>query len=242
MDVIETEQISPREAVNHWYYRSKFAVLQKEIQEMRFSSAPPSLADFGCGAGVFLQMLVERGLFAREQVIGIDSAYPDPCRLPGFAIRAVPRFPPDSQYDLILLMDILEHLEDDVGGLRHALQHCVPGGYLFLTLPAMKALWSPHDVYLGHQRRYSLRDFRKTAKAAGGVKIRQLYYYYATIFPLAGIKRWLRRVWSWHPGSDMQRTPQWMGWLALGLLQWETVWMRKNHFAGVSVIAVCQKE
>jgi SAM-dependent methyltransferase len=65
------------------------------------------------------------------------------------------------------VFDVVEHIEDDLGFLRHLNDLLVPGGMLYLTVPAFQALWSQEDVDAGHFRRYSLKQMEKKLIQAG---------------------------------------------------------------------------
>jgi SAM-dependent methyltransferase len=241
MDVIEKEQLSFREAQSHWYYTSKYAVMRREIEAMQL---PPDAkaADFGCGAGLFLSMIVKDGLFPAEALLGVDTAYDSDRKLPESGVRVGPSFPAGEKFDVVLLMDVLEHIEDAAGALRYAADHCKPGGYLFVTLPALMALWSRHDEFLGHQHRYNLDDFRALAGKAGSLQIEKLFYYFASILPVAAPVRWAKRFVGSANGSDMRRTSPAADALLKSVLRWERSWMERNQTAGLSVVAVCRKQ
>lgn len=241
MDVIEKEQLSFREAQSHWYYTSKYAVMRREIEAMQLP-ADASVADFGCGAGLFLSMIVNDGLFPPEALLGVDTAYDSDRILPESGARVGPTFPPGEKFDVVLLMDVLEHIEDAAGALRYAADHCKPGGYLFVTLPALMALWSRHDEFLGHQHRYNLDDFRALAGEAGSLQIEKLFYYFASILPVAAPVRWAKRLVGSANYSDMRRTSPAADALLKSVLRWERTWMERNQTAGLSVVAVCRKQ
>lgn len=65
------------------------------------------------------------------------------------------------------LFDVVEHVEDDVGLLRGLLHHLVPGGRVYVTVPAFRSLWSTDDVFTGHFRRYRAAEIEHTMRQAG---------------------------------------------------------------------------
>jgi SAM-dependent methyltransferase len=65
------------------------------------------------------------------------------------------------------VFDVVEHIEDDLGFLRHLWDLLEPGGMLYLTVPAYKFLWSHEDVDAGHFRRYTLRNLQKKFTDSG---------------------------------------------------------------------------
>ena len=241
MDVIEKEQLSFSEAQEHWYYTSKYAVMRREIEAMHLS-AGAQVADFGCGAGLFLSMIVKDGLFSSGDLYGVDTAYASEQKLPESGVHVGPVFPAGKTFDVVLLMDVLEHIENAAEALRYAAGHCKPGGYLFVTLPALMALWSRHDEFLGHHHRYNLADFRELAAKAGSLRVEKLFYYFASILPVAAPVRWAKRLASSTDGSDMRRTSPAADAILKSVLRWERTWMECNKTAGLSVVAVCRKE
>jgi SAM-dependent methyltransferase len=65
------------------------------------------------------------------------------------------------------VFDVVEHIEDDIGFLNHLWDLLIPGGMLYLTVPAFQSLWSQEDAEGGHFRRYSLRNLRKKLNETG---------------------------------------------------------------------------
>lgn len=136
--------------------------------------------EIGCGIGNFTELLAERG-----RVIAVDS---EPAciellkaRCPGVdafaldaqsdAILELSRFSPDA----CVLLNVLEHIEDDSGALRRIATLLPPGGVVVLLAPAFPSLYGPIDRNLGHHRRYSRAAIRRLALAAG-LEIRKWRY------------------------------------------------------------------
>ena len=65
---------------------------------------------------------------------------------------------PDDRYDSIVMVNVLEHIEDDAGTVRRLGQALVPGGCLVLYVPALPVLYSQFDRDIGHYRRYRKRE------------------------------------------------------------------------------------
>jgi len=240
MDVIEKEQLTFVEAHSHWYYVSKYNVMRRQIMGMELPEHP-ALADFGCGAGLFLSMIAKDGLLPSADLFGVDTAYSSEQTLPESGVMVGPSFPAGREFDVILLMDVLEHIEDAAGALQLAAKHCKPGGYLFVTLPALMALWSRHDEFLGHYHRYSLEDFRSLARQDASLEVEKLFYYFASILPVAAPVRWAKRLAGSGRSSDMRRASPAADKLLKAVLGWEATWMEGNKAAGLSVVAVCRK-
>ena len=89
-----------------------------------------------------------------------------------------------NSFDAVLMLDVLEHLEDDVACARSAASVLKPGGLMLLTVPAYQWLYGPHDTAHHHHRRYTRRQVRDVLSQAG-LNIRYTSYYNALLFPLA---------------------------------------------------------
>jgi SAM-dependent methyltransferase len=159
MDVKEEDLI--RDIGRHWYYRAKLAAL------LRILPAPPiSILDVGAGSGFFSSALLART--AARLATCVDPAYPterDEARMgkPLLFRRSVDR----SDADLVLLMDVIEHVEDDVDLVREYAAKVATGARFVVTVPAFMRLWSGHDVFLGHRRRYTLPGIERVLRASG---------------------------------------------------------------------------
>ena len=172
----------------HWYFRGRLAVLLAVLE--RFAPPPPCrLVEIGCGTGNVLQAL---GRFGEAVGIEHDPLLREIGCAAGLDIRdgALPdRLPVDDESaDVVLLLDVIEHLDDDLEGLRGACRTLRPGGLAVITVPAYAWLWSGHDVALGHRRRYTARAVRSVVRAAG-LSLVHLGYFNTVLFPaIAGMR------------------------------------------------------
>jgi len=99
---------------------------------------------------------------------------------------------PDDWVDIVVAMDVLEHIEDDASALREILRVLRPGGHLVITVPAHQALWSAHDVSLGHVRRYSRAHLMQTL-ADSHFSVLRASYFVSMAFPGVAAYRLLFR-------------------------------------------------
>src|SRR5204862_5299850 len=102
------------------------------------------------------------------------------------------RLPFERQFDVALLCDVIEHLDDDVGALREAAQALRPGGVLLVTVPAHAWLWSTLDDVSGHKRRYARRTLRRAIVAAG-LEPQIVRHFNALLTPIQALQRLLAR-------------------------------------------------
>ncbi len=95
-----------------------------------------------------------------------------------------------NRYDLILMLDVLEHIADDQESLAAAWKALRPGGHLLLTVPALSWLWSRHDEANAHHRRYGRGELRNELSKVGFVVEEVRYFFFWTVLPLLA-RRWL---------------------------------------------------
>jgi SAM-dependent methyltransferase len=164
----EIEFLSPAAAVSmadewfkladrdHFWMRWRFDILRRQMR--RFEITPGRAMEIGCGHGVL-----------RQQMEDLFKVPVDGCDLNQHALRMAPtglgrllvynildRLPEMcGAYDMVLLMDVIEHLDDDLGFLQASLQHLKPGGIVAINVPAHMALYSKYDRVAGHKRRYN---------------------------------------------------------------------------------------
>ncbi len=136
--------------------------------------------DAGCGPGDLTAELLERGFnvkafdispYAVERARSV--APPSALQRLELSVGDIYNQPPTPVYDLILLVEVLEHVPDDKEALRCAAACLKPGGTLILTVPAHPSLWSEADVFSLHYRRYRRRELFDLAESAG-LSIRRL--------------------------------------------------------------------
>jgi SAM-dependent methyltransferase len=206
----------------HWWFRAKrrmvFALLE------RWGNGGGRALDVGCGTGITLLELPPR-----FRALGLDPAAEAValCRERGLSdlVRgSATEIPlPGGAADVVLALDIVEHVEDDVAALREIARVLSPSGIAVLTVPAFPFLWSAHDEALHHKRRYTRRVFEQRLSQAG-LAVRVGGFSHATIFPLAAVLRLVRRPASGRNGSaasDVREAPRWLDGLAYRVLAWE---------------------
>ena len=241
MDVVEREQLTPNQALDHWYYQSKLQLLLNALRSRDSLKAGMKITDVGCGVGLFLTLLEKSGNAKAEQLLGIDPAYSEAATAFGGNAVLLPKWPEAESVDLALLMDVLEHTPDDIATLKESVQHLKDGGLVFITVPALSWLYSAHDRFLGHYRRYSVKSLGAVIAACGNLEICDLHYYFASILPVAMPWRFARRSSKVHEDSDLKQLPFALNWLLRRIMLLELHFARMNKVAGLSVVALCKK-
>lgn len=170
----------------HWWYLARRDILADFIAREIPLPADARILEIGCGTGHNLTML---GRFGDADGIEIDpAARALAAKRLGKAIgdAPLPELPgvPDSVYDLVAVLDVIEHVEEDRAALRTIARKLKPGGRILITVPAFQWMWSAHDTVNHHHRRYSKPALRK-AIADAGLKLHRISYFNSLLFPLA---------------------------------------------------------
>lgn len=232
MDLKEEAALGAR-IDSHWYYVSKSLMAEAHVQGEGLR-----VLDVGAGSGWFSRRMLQRGI--ARHAICVDPGYAqDRDESVGGRPLSFRRSVDSVDADVILVMDVLEHVDDDIALLSSYAGRAKPGTQFLITVPAFTFLWSAHDVYLEHKRRYTLLALLEVVGAAG-LKVESSHYYFASIFPAALIVRLLGRFRS-PSRSDMKPAPAWLNGMLLALLGAERLFMRANRVLGLSVICHCRK-
>lgn len=144
-----------------------------------------SVLEVGCGVGTFTHRLARPSLI--RSLLSIDISGPAVARCqavvrsPSVEIRQADVREITGEFDLVLCMNVLEHIADDAAALRHMLSLVRPGGSLFLLVPAHQWLFTSFDAESGHHRRYNKRLVRQLLdQATDGrtdrLELRQFYF------------------------------------------------------------------
>jgi len=167
----------------HWWWRSRTELIIGKLRSLQPATGWKRILDIGCGDALFFDRLAEfgevEGVEPCAELVNPDS----PHRNRVFIGPFDGNFRPGKQYSLILMLDVLEHLQDPVAALRHALNLLAPEGRVIVTVPAFMALWTNHDVLNHHLIRYTKKSFREVAQQAG-FRIEEERYLYHWTFPV----------------------------------------------------------
>ena len=194
MDRIVYDRMAAHDST-HWWYRARRDILSDYLTRYGRMPQDARILEIGCGTGHNLPMLAQ---FGHVDAIEIDPAARDiaSARL-GKPVgdAPLPDLPgvPRGSYDLVAVLDVVEHIADDVAALKGMASLLRPGGKILIAVPAHQWMWSAHDVVNHHHRRYSRKTLR-TAIEAAGLKAEKLGYFNSLLFPLAAGARLAGRL------------------------------------------------
>jgi SAM-dependent methyltransferase len=166
---------------NHWWWRAREEILLRKIRRVLFGASPARILDVGCGAALFFDALQQSG-----HVEGIES---DRAAVEGsgkWRSRIVvgeldDSYKPEAPFDLILLLDLLEHVHNPDQVLRRAAEIVKSSGHILITVPAFTWLWTAHDDMNHHLRRYTAREMRSAIVRAGLITVETGYMFQSLV-------------------------------------------------------------
>ncbi len=174
----------------HWWFVGRRKIISELIRRLVALPECARILEAGCGYGGNLAML---GRFGDLQAF----EYEDGARAYASALLnkpVAPGFLPDNigfageTFDLVAMLDVLEHIDDDVGSLRTLRERLREGGSMLITVPAVPWLWSEHDEIHHHKRRYTKAGLRQVLQEAG-LEVADVSYFNTLLFPLALVQR-----------------------------------------------------
>jgi SAM-dependent methyltransferase len=225
----------------HFWIRRRAEVVDDLYRGI--ATPDPAWLDVGCGTGLFQAHLREtHHIEARGVDLNIAALRQNPAgRTHTLCYDINDRDPGlEAAFDVISLLDVLEHIEDEDGFLTSILFHLRPGGRLIGNVPAFNLFYSKYDKVAGHQRRYSFQDLKRLTDRFPSVSIEAWTYWGFPLLPLLAARNLLVRF---KPEDSVietgfsVRSP-----LVNGALRFlSTLEGRRNHLCGTSLAFVLRK-
>lgn len=236
MDIKEIDILGDDVAM-HWYYRSK----AKAVKKLLRGEPMERILDVGAGSGFFSRSLLSQS-HAREAWC-VDISYTEDSEStqagkPVHFRRSIDSVPAE----VVLLMDVLEHVDDDIGLLKEYAAK-VPANTTFLvSVPAFQWLWSAHDVFLEHKRRYTLPQIEHVAQSAG-LQVKRGAYYFGAVFPIAVATRVMKKILKRgtdEPKSQLKKHNPLVNGVLGSLCALELAALQHNRLAGLTAFCLAK--
>jgi SAM-dependent methyltransferase len=177
--------------VDHFWIKRRLDVLVALCGRLLRNDA--RLAEIGCGSGMVLSQFEDRlGLAVDGFDLNAEALERNTSRTGRLACYDVHERNDElrDRYDLVLLLDVIEHVQEDVRFLEDSAFLAKPGGHLVVNVPASPRLYSRYDVTAGHLRRYTPRALLEVGQKAG-LEVASWTYWGFPLLPLAVARKWL---------------------------------------------------
>lgn len=227
----------------HWWFVTRKNIVLDFVDRFLPKDDQVKILDIGCGSGLMLNDLEKVG-----QTFGMDmsdEAISFSKEIFGGTVEkgALPDQVPYQEdfFDLITALDVIEHIDDDVGSISAIRDLLVPGGKCIFTVPAYMFLWSAHDDMNQHKRRYTLPELNEKLVKAG-FSVEKISYYNTLLFPAVFLVRMLNNVLRREGASDTDMPGRAMNYVLKKIFGIEKYLLRYFNLPfGVSVLAVVRK-
>ncbi len=229
---------------SHWWFAGRRQIIATFLERIfaGFRGGKPQILDVGCGTGANLELLGEYG---DAQGVDVSTDALQFCRdrgLNSVRLGEAEKLPfADESFDLVTGLDVVEHLDDDLAGLREMRRVLRPGGHALLFVPAFMFLWGVQDDVSNHRRRYTMSELKGAVQAAG-FEIERATYANITFFTPILFGRLLMKLTGFRPASENNLTVGFLNKPLGMILGAERFWLRNlNLPLGVSAICVARR-
>jgi SAM-dependent methyltransferase len=245
---------------SHWWFVGRRAILETFLQQIvngfesrlqAASSSGPAKAgthnalrilDVGCGTGANLEMLSQ---FGQSEGVDVSDDALAFCARKGLKVQKglAEKLPfADETFELTTALDVVEHLDDDIAGLKEMHRVTKSGGYSLIFVPAFMWLWGVQDDVSNHRIRYTKRQIVERLQKAG-YKIERATYANWTFFAPILAGRTLMKITGIKPESENNVNVSALNGIFGKLFASERVWLRNFNFPfGVSIVITAKKE
>jgi ubiquinone/menaquinone biosynthesis C-methylase UbiE len=227
----------------YWWFVGRRRLVTEILRGEAEKGKALKILDVGCGTGANMLAFSKHG-----EVYGVDRSG----EAVGFCQRrgvdrvkqaTVEELPfPDSFFDVITVLDVLEHTDDDLAALKELGRVAKPGALVISTVPAYGFLWSEHDEALQHRRRYSAHEVRNKMTVSGLEVERSTYFVtllFWPIFAMRIVQGLLKK--STSPKTAIHVLPQWLNTALRMLLDLERGMLRLFNLPfGVTILATAR--
>ncbi|MEP6570785.1 MAG: class I SAM-dependent methyltransferase [Acidobacteriota bacterium] len=243
-----TYAIMRRVEEGHWWFVGRRRIirsfLERLFREMKAEgrNSAARILDVGCGTGANLGMLSE---FGAAEGVDVSAEALSFCRARGLenvrlgAAEALPY--DDNSFDLVTGLDVVEHLDDDLGGLKEMRRVLRCNGRALVFVPAFMFLWGVQDDISNHRRRYTMNSLKREVTAAGFAVERATYVNLSFFAPIL-LGRLFMRATGIRPESENNITIGFLNGVLGQLFAAERGPLRYLNFPfGVSIICVARR-
>lgn len=225
----------------HWWFVGRRSLLEQMINKLTLPENA-EIFEAGCGTGGNLAMLARHGKVYGMELNETARLFASDLKQgeiqPGCLPDDIPF--PDRQFDLIVLLDVLEHLNEDTASLKALSTKLKPSGWLLITVPAFSWMWTRQDDLLHHKRRYVRGNLHQVVSSAG-YNVSYVNYFNFFLFPLIAGIRILLKLFN-QETNETAMPPQFINQILTSLFAFESHLIGRLSLPfGVSLLLLAQR-
>jgi SAM-dependent methyltransferase len=239
-----TYAIMNRVEDSHWWFVGRRLILESFLKEIvqKLKKQNPKILDIGCGTGANLEMLAQ---FGESEGVDVSDDALEFCKAKGLkAHKGLAEKLPfaDESFDLVTALDVVEHLDDDIAGLKEMNRVLRKDGRALMFVPAFMFLWGVQDDISHHRIRYTKRQIVERVRQSG-FEIERATYANITFFAPILTGRALMKLTGIKPESENNITIGALNGFLGKLFGAERFWLKNFNFPfGVSIVIVAKKK
>lgn len=180
---------------SHWWHVGRRRIIESFVKEIckQLPNKPPHILDVGCGTGANLLLLSK---FGDAEGVDVSADALSFCRERGLEKvkqGTAEQLPYDeATFDLVTALDVVEHLDDDLAGLKEMRRVLRPDGRVLIFVPTFMFLWGLQDDVSNHRRRYRMSELRAVLEQAGFEVERTTYANITFFLPILVMRKLMR--------------------------------------------------
>ncbi len=230
---------------NNWWFRIRRNLIFDLLQKYKVSKTA-KIFDFGCGSGYTVGYLQKHGYNVSGTDVSAEAIELGQSRgINNLGVAQIDEIkPPEGGFDLILALDVIEHIQDDSGAVK-ALQKALKlGGMIIMTVPAYQWLWGIQDNVAHHFRRYTMFGLVDKVKMSSDFKIVRKTYFNTFLFPPIAVVRILSKWFNLKEReSDFDISSRLLNGLFYFIFNSEIKFLKYINFPfGVSLLLIARRE
>jgi ubiquinone/menaquinone biosynthesis C-methylase UbiE len=227
---------------SYWWFLGRHDLIKRYLRSTYSSKANLRILDIGCGTGAMSAKLTDLGDVFSADFHPLALSYCRKRNLGRLCAADAMRLPfRGESFDVIVALDVIEHLPDDSLAISEFQRVLKPGGRIVATVPAYPSLWSAHDTALMHYRRYLARPFATLFRNAR-LRVERLSYTMTALLPVVWLVRRLSRSTKGEPKASLLPVPAAVNRLLVGLLRAENWFVNRCALpCGVTVFCVARR-
>ena len=227
---------------SHWWFVGRRAILESFLASICNPQSAIRILDVGCGTGANLEMLKQ---FGEAEGVDVSDDALEFCKLKGLKVhKGLAESLPfaDESFDLVTALDVVEHLDDDISGLKEMNRVMKSGGKTLIFVPAFMWLWGVQDDISNHRIRYTRQQIIERLNAAG-FEIERATYANITFFMPILLGRFIMKITGIKPESENNVNISALNGIFGKIFSAEKYWLNKANFPfGVSIVVVAKKK
>ena len=229
---------------SHWWFVGRRAILETFLRQIieKLGNKDLRILDVGCGTGANLEMLSQ---FGTAEGVDVSDDALEFCRKKGLTVHKglAEELPyADETFDVTTALDVVEHLDDDIAGLKEMFRVTKKGGYSLIFVPAFMWLWGVQDDISHHRIRYTRSQIVERLEKAGYRVERATYANWTFFLPILG-GRTVMKLTGLKPESENNVNISALNGVFGKIFSAERLWLKNFNFPfGVSIVITAKKD